>query len=263
MTTWLGILFSASRAKVTWFNFCDEIMIKYNKSTTFNHVFNEVGGWRVGERQLWFSLNNFSLLWPIDTKLAVWVAYIKAQLWIATHVLWLRSRSLLLKIGIQFRLNIFSLLWPINTKLGVWVAYIKAQLWIATHVLWLRSRSLLLKIEIQFSLNNFSLLWPIDIKLGVWVAYIKTQLGIATQVYVIKVMVPVLKIEIQFPLINFSMLWPIDTKLATNATKMTASFFLHCHLSFLIPVTSLLDWIVENLVSSHCGASCLSKYYMP
>ena len=34
----------------------------------------------------WFPFNNFSLLWTIDTKLAVWVAYIKAQLWIATEV---------------------------------------------------------------------------------------------------------------------------------------------------------------------------------
>ena len=33
-----------------------------------------------------FPLNNFSLLWPIDTKLGVWVAYIKRQLWIATQV---------------------------------------------------------------------------------------------------------------------------------------------------------------------------------
>ena len=31
-------------------------------------------------------LINFSLLWPIDTKLAVWVAYIKTQLGIATQV---------------------------------------------------------------------------------------------------------------------------------------------------------------------------------
>jgi len=31
-------------------------------------------------------LNNFSLLWPIDTKLAAWVAYIKRQLDIATQV---------------------------------------------------------------------------------------------------------------------------------------------------------------------------------
>ena len=43
---------------------------------------------------------------------------------------------------------------------------------------------------------------------------------------------------------------------ATNATKITASFFLHCHLSFLIPVTSILGLIVENLLSLHCGASC-------
>jgi len=36
--------------------------------------------------EIQFSLNNFSLLWPIDTKLAVWVAYIKTQLGIATQV---------------------------------------------------------------------------------------------------------------------------------------------------------------------------------
>ena len=34
----------------------------------------------------WFPLNYFSLLWLIDTKLAVWVAYIKTQLGIATQV---------------------------------------------------------------------------------------------------------------------------------------------------------------------------------
>jgi len=33
-----------------------------------------------------FLLNNFSMLWPIDTKLAVWVAYIKSQLKITTQV---------------------------------------------------------------------------------------------------------------------------------------------------------------------------------
>ena len=33
-----------------------------------------------------FLLNNFNLLWPIDTKLAVWVANIKTQLRIATQV---------------------------------------------------------------------------------------------------------------------------------------------------------------------------------
>ena len=34
----------------------------------------------------WFPLNNFSLLWPIVTILAVYVAYIKRQLVIATQV---------------------------------------------------------------------------------------------------------------------------------------------------------------------------------
>jgi len=36
--------------------------------------------------EIQFLLNNFSLLWPIDTKIAVWVAYIKTQLGIATQV---------------------------------------------------------------------------------------------------------------------------------------------------------------------------------
>jgi len=36
--------------------------------------------------EIQFPLNNFSLLWPIDTKLAVWVAYAKTQLRIATQV---------------------------------------------------------------------------------------------------------------------------------------------------------------------------------
>jgi len=36
--------------------------------------------------EIQFALNNFSLLWPIVTKLGVWVAYIKTQLGIATQV---------------------------------------------------------------------------------------------------------------------------------------------------------------------------------
>ena len=46
-------------------------------------------GWRAVGRagvNFWFLLNNFILLWPIDTKLAVWLAYIKRQLGIATQV---------------------------------------------------------------------------------------------------------------------------------------------------------------------------------
>jgi len=66
-----------------------------------------------------FPLNNFSLLWPFETKLGVWVAYTKTQLWIATQV---------------SVINNLSLLWPIDTKLAVWVAYIKTQLGIATQV---------------------------------------------------------------------------------------------------------------------------------
>jgi len=36
--------------------------------------------------EIQFALNNFSLLWPIDTKHGLWVAYIKTQLGIATQV---------------------------------------------------------------------------------------------------------------------------------------------------------------------------------
>jgi len=36
--------------------------------------------------EIQFPLNNFSLLWLIDPKLAVWVAYINMQLGIATQV---------------------------------------------------------------------------------------------------------------------------------------------------------------------------------
>jgi len=50
-----------------------------------NQVFNENAGGRAGVN-FWFPLKNFSLLWPIDTKLAVWLAYIKRQLGIATQV---------------------------------------------------------------------------------------------------------------------------------------------------------------------------------
>ena len=67
-------------------------------SKRFNQVFNEnrvivmlksAAGGRAGGRacvNLWFPLKNFSLLWPIDTKLAVLVAYTKRQLGIATQV---------------------------------------------------------------------------------------------------------------------------------------------------------------------------------
>ena len=71
-----------------------------------------------------------SLLWTIDTKLGVWVAYIIRQLGIATQV----SVIKVTKNKIQFPLDNFSLLWPIDTKLSVWIAYIKTQLGIATHV---------------------------------------------------------------------------------------------------------------------------------
>jgi len=74
------------------------------------------------------------LLWPIDTKLAVWVAYIKTQLGSTTQVSVIKVKVTVTKIEIQFLLNNFSLLWPIDTKLAVCVAYIKTQLGIASQV---------------------------------------------------------------------------------------------------------------------------------
>ena len=44
------------------------------------------GGRILNGVKLRFPLNNFSLRWPIDTKFAVWVSYIKRQLEIATQV---------------------------------------------------------------------------------------------------------------------------------------------------------------------------------
>jgi len=44
------------------------------------------GGRILNGVKLRFPLNNFSLIWPVDTKLAVWVAYITTQLRIVTQV---------------------------------------------------------------------------------------------------------------------------------------------------------------------------------
>jgi len=47
--------------------------------------------------EIQFQLNNLSLLWPIDTKLGVWVAYIKTQLGIATHVYVIKVKVTIIK----------------------------------------------------------------------------------------------------------------------------------------------------------------------
>ena len=73
------------------------------------------------------------MLWPIDTKLDVWVAYIKAQLGIATEVSVLKVNVTVTK-NRKFRFRLITLLWLIDHKLAVWVAYIKSQLGIATQV---------------------------------------------------------------------------------------------------------------------------------
>ena len=68
--------------------------------------------------EIQFPLNNFSLLRPIDTKLGVWVAYIKTQLGIATQVYVIKVKVTVTKNRNSVSLNNFSLLWPIDTKLG-------------------------------------------------------------------------------------------------------------------------------------------------
>jgi len=94
------------------------------------NIFNglRAGGCILNGVKLWFPLNNLSLLWPIHTQLAVWVAYIKTQLGIATQVSVIKVKVTVTKKNILFSLNT----WRIDTKLAVWVAYFKAQLWIAT-----------------------------------------------------------------------------------------------------------------------------------
>jgi len=72
------------------------------------------------------------LLWFIDIKLGVWVAYIKTQLGIATQVSVINVKVTVTKNRNSVSLNNLSLLCPIDTTFGVWVAYIKAQLGIDT-----------------------------------------------------------------------------------------------------------------------------------
>ena len=85
------------------------------------------------------------MIWPINTKLGVWVANIKAQLCIATQMYVIKFKVTVTKIEIQSPLNNFSLLWPIDTNIGVWVANIKAQLCIAIQLSVIKVKSLLLK----------------------------------------------------------------------------------------------------------------------
>jgi len=59
------------------------------------------------------------LLLPIDTKLGAWVAYIKAQFWIAIQVSVIKVKVTVTKNINPVSLNSFSLLWPIDTKLAV------------------------------------------------------------------------------------------------------------------------------------------------
>jgi hypothetical protein len=62
-----------------------------------------------------------------------------------------KTRSLLLKIEIQFLLNNLSLLWPIDAKLSVWITYNKRQLGIATQVS-------VIKVKVTVAKNRNSVL---------------------------------------------------------------------------------------------------------
>ena len=70
----------------------------------------------VTEKEIQFLLNNFSLLWPIDTKCGVWVAYIKTQFRIATQGSVIKVKVTVIKKIFSFLLNNFGLFWPIDTK---------------------------------------------------------------------------------------------------------------------------------------------------
>jgi len=75
----------------------------------------------------WFTIDNLSLLWLIDTKLEVWETYIKSVMKVKVTVT-------VAKIENLFPLNNLSFLWPIDTNLGMCVVYAKRKLLIATQV---------------------------------------------------------------------------------------------------------------------------------
>ena len=77
-----------------------------------------------------FPLKNLIFLWPIDTKLGVWVAYVKRQFEIATQVSVIEVKVSVTKN--QFLFYNLNYLWPIGTRHGFWVPYIKRQLANAT-----------------------------------------------------------------------------------------------------------------------------------
>jgi hypothetical protein len=78
---------------------------------------------RKRKKEIQFPLNKLILLWPIGTKISVWVAFIKRQLRITIQTSVIKVN--VNEIEIQFPSNYFSLLRPIDTKLGVMVACIK------------------------------------------------------------------------------------------------------------------------------------------
>jgi hypothetical protein len=67
--------------------------------------------------EIQLQLNKLNLLWPFDSKLKVWVTYIKRQLGIVTQMSVIKVT--VAKNEIQFPPNNLSLLWPIDAKLRI------------------------------------------------------------------------------------------------------------------------------------------------
>jgi len=115
----------------------------------FNQVFNG-GNWLLlcwsqwaGVRagvNLWFTIDNLCLLWPIDTKLEVWETYIKSVMKVKVTV-----------AKICFRLITSGFLWPIDTNLGMCVAYAQRKLLIASQV-----SAIKVKVTVAWNRNSVS-----------------------------------------------------------------------------------------------------------
>ena len=69
-----------------------------------------VGGLGRAGVNFWFPVNNLSLLWPIDAKLDVWVAYSKRQVFIDLQMSVIKVKVIVAKKEMLFPLNNLSLL---------------------------------------------------------------------------------------------------------------------------------------------------------
>ena len=197
----------------------------------------------------------------------VWVAYIKTQLRIATQVSVIKIKVTVTKNKNQFLLNNSSLLCPFDTKLGVWVAYFKTQLGIATQVIKVmvtvtKNRNSVVFATTQTWLYESVIAFGETLDWNYW-RLIDLYVCVMSGTSIIIDLFHQSLFLITSGSITAGDLWFFNAQNAMFSyfflrlrIILTASVFLHCHFSFLIPVTSILGWIVENLVVSHCGVSC-------